>query len=37
MNNVLAGRVACSERTDIPVVILEGDGTKNNVTNETAI
>jgi hypothetical protein len=35
MNNVLAGRVAHSHTAGIPVVILAGDGTNNNVTNET--
>jgi hypothetical protein len=35
MNNVLAGRVAHPDSTDIPVVILEGDGTNNHVTNVT--
>jgi hypothetical protein len=35
MNNVLAGRVARSDSTDVPVVIVEGDGTNNNVTNVT--
>jgi hypothetical protein len=35
INNVLAGRDPCLDSTDIPVVIVEGDGANNNVTNET--
>jgi hypothetical protein len=35
MNNVLAGRGARSDSTDVPFVIVEGDGANNNVTNDT--
>jgi len=35
LNNVLTGKVARSDSTDVPVIIMEGDATNNNVTNET--